>query len=91
MARTPTCQRSRPVLTVWRKGEQSGCVQTVTEIRLDCDGDTLLLQVEQLGGVAFHTGRESCFFRRLDAGEWTVVDAVVRDPQALYGADRDHR
>jgi phosphoribosyl-AMP cyclohydrolase len=81
---------SRSRNRLWRKGEQSGCVQAVTEIRLDCDGDTLLLQVEQLGGVACHTGRESCFFSRLDAGEWTVVDAVMRDPQVLYGADRDN-
>lgn len=76
---------SRSRHKLWRKGEQSGCVQVVREIRLDCDGDTILLQVEQRGGVACHTGRESCFFSRYDAGAWIEADAVARDPRELYG------
>lgn len=69
---------------LWHKGEESGNVQRVREIRLDCDGDVILLTVEQGGGVACHTGRESCFFRRLDDGEWRTVDPVVTDPELLY-------
>lgn len=75
--------RSRGKL--WRKGEESGHVQLVKEIRLDCDGDVITLQVEQLGGIACHTGRESCFYRRLDGEDWTVVDAVKKDPNDIYG------
>lgn len=74
--------RSRGKL--WRKGEESGHVQNVKEIRLDCDGDVITLQVEQLGGIACHTGRESCFYRRLDGEDWTVVDAVKKDPNEIY-------
>lgn len=69
---------------LWHKGEESGNVQLVREIRLDCDGDVVLLSVEQGGGIACHTGRESCFFRRLEDGEWHVTDAVVTDPELLY-------
>lgn len=69
---------------LWHKGEESGNVQRVREIRLDCDGDVILLAVEQGGGIACHTGRESCFFRRLDDGEWRTVDPVVTDPELLY-------
>lgn len=69
---------------LWRKGEESGHVQLVKEIRLDCDGDVINLQVEQLGGIACHTGRESCFYRRLDGEQWTVVDAVKKDPHEIY-------
>lgn len=76
--------RSRGKL--WRKGEESGHVQEVKEIRLDCDGDVINLQVEQLGGIACHTGRESCFYRRLDGEGWTVVDAVKKDPNEIYGS-----
>lgn len=75
--------RSRGAL--WRKGERSGHTQRVAEIRLDCDGDTLCLRVEQAGGVACHTGRRSCFYRRLEAGEWVAVDPVEKDPEAMYG------
>lgn len=71
---------------LWRKGEESGHVQRVIEIRLDCDGDCVLLQVEQLGHIACHTGRERCFFRRLTAQEWQETDPVLRDPQAIYPA-----
>lgn len=78
--------RSRQAL--WRKGEQSGHVQQVHELRLDCDGDAVLLQVTQLGhepGIACHTGRHSCFFRRLgDDGAWGAVEPVLKDPQAIY-------
>ena len=69
---------------LWHKGEESGNVQLVREIRLDCDGDVVLLSVEQGGGIACHTGRESCFFRCLEDGEWHVTDAVVTDPELLY-------
>ena len=69
---------------LWHKGEESGNVQRVRAIRLDCDGDVVLLSVEQGGGIACHTGRESCFFRCLEDGEWHVTDAVVTDPELLY-------
>jgi len=69
---------------LWRKGEESGHVQLVKEIRLDCDGDVINLQVEQLGGIACHTGRESCFYRRLDGDAWSIVDAVKKDPHEIY-------
>lgn len=74
--------RSRGKL--WRKGEESGHRQQVHEIRLDCDGDVVLYVVEPIGGVACHTGRESCFFRRLDGAAWTVVDPVLQDPELIY-------
>jgi phosphoribosyl-AMP cyclohydrolase len=69
---------------LWRKGEESGNIQKVREIRTDCDGDVVLLMVEQVGGVACHTGRESCFFNRLEDGRWIVVDPVLTDPALLY-------
>lgn len=69
---------------LWRKGEESGHVQTVRELRLDCDGDAILLQVEQAGGIACHTGRQSCFYSRLDAGRWVQVDPVLVDPERIY-------
>ncbi len=69
----------------WRKGERSGQVQRVVEIRLDCDGDTVLLLVEQAGGAACHTGRESCLFRRLENDDWEIIDPVLKDPETLYG------
>lgn len=74
--------RSRGKL--WRKGEESGHVQKLHELRLDCDGDVIILQVEQLGGIACHTGRESCFYRRFDNGQWVTVDTVLKDPDAIY-------
>lgn len=73
---------------LWRKGEESGNVQTVKEIRTDCDGDVVLLQVEQGGGIACHTGRHSCFFNRLEDGRWVVTDPVLADPAQLYRKDR---
>lgn len=74
--------RSRGEL--WRKGETSGHRQRVMELRLDCDGDAILLRVEQAGGIACHTGRESCFFRRLEDGAWQDVDPVLKDPADIY-------
>jgi phosphoribosyl-AMP cyclohydrolase len=76
---------SRSRRRLWRKGEESGHVQRVKEIRLDCDEDVILLAVEQVGGIACHTGRERCFFRRLENGVWVETDAVLRDPDAIYG------
>ncbi len=81
-ARAVYWSRSRQCL--WRKGEESGHVQRVIEIRLDCDGDTLVILVEQAGGIACHTGRESCFFRRLEDGQWVAADPVLRDPADMY-------
>jgi phosphoribosyl-AMP cyclohydrolase len=69
---------------LWRKGEESGHTQEVGEIRLDCDGDVVLYAVSQAGGIACHTGRESCFFRRLAGGRWETVDAVLQDPELIY-------
>ncbi|HET7362746.1 MAG TPA: phosphoribosyl-AMP cyclohydrolase [Burkholderiales bacterium] len=69
---------------LWRKGEQSGHVQKVRELRLDCDADALLLQVEQVAGIACHTGRESCFFRKLENGSWVTTDPVLKDPADIY-------
>jgi phosphoribosyl-AMP cyclohydrolase len=69
---------------LWAKGEQSGHVQLVGEPRLDCDGDTVLLRVEQVGGIACHTGRRHCFFSRLGPRGWEVVEPVVRDPDEIY-------
>ena len=69
---------------LWRKGEESGHVQHVREIRLDCDADVVLYVVEQHGGVACHTGRASCFFRRLQDGRWQITDPVLEDPELVY-------
>jgi phosphoribosyl-AMP cyclohydrolase len=69
---------------LWRKGEESGHTQQVSEIRLDCDGDVVLYAVSQAGGIACNTGRESCFFRRLTDGHWDAVDPVLRDPELIY-------
>ena len=75
--------RSRGKL--WRKGETSGHVQRVREIRLDCDRDAILLLVGQDGGIACHTGHERCFFMKLDGGAWHDVEPVLKDPKAIYG------
>ncbi len=76
---------SRSRSRIWRKGEESGHVQNVKEVFLDCDGDVVLLKVEQVGGIACHTGRANCFFRKLDNGEWADTQPVLRDPEEIYG------
>jgi phosphoribosyl-AMP cyclohydrolase len=76
---------SRSRQKLWRKGEQSGHVQRLRELRLDCDADAVLLRVEQVGGIACHTGRESCFFRKLENGRWVTIDPVLKDPSLIYG------
>jgi phosphoribosyl-AMP cyclohydrolase len=76
---------SRSRKRLWRKGEESGHVQRIVELRLDCDADALLLKVEQVGGIACHTGRESCFFRKLEDGRWVTTDPVLKDPSLIYG------
>lgn len=75
---------SRSRNKLWHKGEESGHVQKVREIRLDCDEDVIVLQVEQQGGIACHTGRESCFYRVLRNGVWEAVDPVLKDPSEIY-------
>lgn len=76
---------SRSRSRLWHKGESSGHTQTVREVRADCDRDVILLQVEQKGGIACHTGRQHCFFRRLERGRWVDVDPVLKDPEDIYG------
>jgi phosphoribosyl-AMP cyclohydrolase len=76
---------SRSRKRLWHKGEESGHVQKVLEVRLDCDADAILLKVEQAGGIACHTGRESCFFRKLENGRWVSTDPVLKDPKLIYG------
>ena len=76
---------SRSRQKLWRKGEQSGHVQRLVELRLDCDGDAVLLRVEQIGGIACHTGRESCFYRVYADGQWVETDPVLKDPSDIYG------
>ena len=78
---------SRSRAKIWRKGEESGHTQKVKEIRLDCDGDVILLSVEQVGGIACHTGREHCFYRRWENNQWVDVDRVLKDPALIYGKD----
>ena len=75
---------SRSRERLWRKGEESGHVQKLVELRLDCDADAVLLKVEQVGGIACHTGRESCFFRKLEKGVWVTLDPVLKDPATIY-------
>ncbi len=80
---------SRSRQKLWRKGEESGHEQVVKEIRLDCDNDVVMLQVQQHGGIACHTGRRSCFFQRLEGERWVTVEPVLKDPDAIYKKDRD--
>ncbi|QQD20394.1 phosphoribosyl-AMP cyclohydrolase [Venatoribacter cucullus] len=75
---------SRSRQKLWRKGEESGHVQKLHEVRLDCDADVIVLQVEQIGGIACHTGRESCFYKVWRDGEWVTVDPVLKDPHDIY-------
>jgi phosphoribosyl-AMP cyclohydrolase len=76
---------SRSRQKLWHKGEESGNRQSVKEIRLDCDNDVIILRVEQIGGIACHTGRRSCFFQRLEDGGWKTVEPVLKDPAEMYG------
>lgn len=75
---------SRSRQKLWHKGEESGHVQKIKEIRIDCDQDVVLLQIEQQGGIACHTGRESCFFSKLENGQWVATDAVLKAPEEIY-------
>lgn len=78
---------SRSRARLWHKGEESGHIQQVHEMRLDCDNDVILLRITQLGhvpGIACHTGRHSCFYQRLEQGEWQAVEPVLKDPQSIY-------
>ena len=75
---------SRSRRKLWHKGEESGHFQKVVEIRTDCDNDVVLLKIEQIGGIACHTGRKSCFYQRLDEGCWTPADPVLKDPKEIY-------
>lgn len=75
---------SRSRNKLWRKGEESGHIQTLHELRTDCDKDVILMQVEQLGGIACHTGRESCFYLRQEDNEWQATDPVIKDPTSIY-------
>ena len=75
---------SRSRQTLWKKGETSGHIQHVKELRLDCDGDAILMKVEQLGNIACHTGRHSCFFSLYKDGQWVVTEPVLKDPQTIY-------
>jgi len=74
--------RSREAL--WRKGESSGHVQLLKELRLDCDKDTVLMQVEQVGGIACHTGRRHCFMFEPEQGQWRTCEAVLKNPEDIY-------
>lgn len=75
---------SRSRKKLWHKGEESGHVQKVHEIRLDCDEDVILLKVEQIGGIACHTGRHNCFFQKLEGEEWISIEPVLKDPAEIY-------
>ncbi len=75
---------SRSRRKLWRKGEESGHVQKLREARLDCDEDAVLIRVEQVGGIACHTGRPHCFFRKYENGDWVETDPVVKDPKDIY-------
>lgn len=77
---------SRSRKRLWRKGEESGHLQRLVELRIDCDADAILLVVEQVGEIACHTGRESCFYRTYNEGRWVVTDEVIKDPADIYGA-----
>ncbi|MGY6274025.1 phosphoribosyl-AMP cyclohydrolase [Methylomonas sp. MgM2] len=75
---------SRSRQRLWRKGEESGHRQKVIDIQLDCDGDVILIKIDQEGGIACHTGRESCFYRSLVDGEWRTMEPVLKDPKSIY-------
>ena len=75
---------SRSRKKLWRKGEESGHVQRIKDVRLDCDNAAILLAIEQVGGIACHTGRERCFYKQLQDGKWVEVEPVLKDPSAIY-------
>ena len=75
---------SRSRQKLWRKGEESGHVQELVELRLDCDSDVIMMKVNQVANIACHTGRTSCFYRVLENGQWQIVDKVVKDPKDIY-------
>ncbi len=75
---------SRSRKRLWRKGEESGFVQLIRQVRLDCDSDVIMLEVEQMGGIACHTGHGRCFFRKLENGTWLEVEPVLKDPEKIY-------
>lgn len=75
---------SRSRKRLWRKGEESGHVQLIKQVRLDCDADVIVLEVEQVGGIACHTGHGRCFFRKLDNGIWVETEPVLKDPRQIY-------
>jgi phosphoribosyl-AMP cyclohydrolase len=75
---------SRSRNKLWRKGEESGHIQVLKDIRLDCDNDVILLEVEQRGGIACHTGRHNCFYKQLQGEQWVVVEPVIKDPDDIY-------
>ena len=75
---------SRSRNKLWRKGEESGHIQKVHDIRLDCDEDVILINVEQIGGIACHTGRHNCFFKKLDNNQWQIDQAVIKNPEVIY-------
>lgn len=75
---------SRSRSKLWHKGEESGHTQNIVDIRFDCDEDVILLKVEQSGGIACHTGRESCFYRQLQGDQWVEVESVIKDPKDIY-------
>ncbi len=75
---------SRSRQKIWRKGEESGHIQQLKEVFIDCDQDVIVLKVEQIGGIACHTGRRSCFYRKLEEGVWQTVEAVVKNPNEIY-------
>lgn len=75
---------SRSRNKLWRKGEESGHIQKVHDIRLDCDEDVILINVEQIGGIACHTGRHNCFFKKLDNNQWLIDQAVIKNPDEIY-------
>lgn len=81
---------SRSRNKLWRKGEESGHIQKLHELRLDCDADVITLQIEQLGGIACHTGRESCFYRVFENNVWKTVDPVLKDPNTIYATGHTH-
>ena len=81
---------SRSRQKLWRKGEESGHVQQLKEIRIDCDADVVLMQVEQIGGIACHTGRHNCFYQRYQDGKWIDVDPVLKDPAEIYRSVDDN-